>query len=73
MVGDLSTRLKLLKSDLQKLENQAENTMIGTFDEWKDVLKMARHLEALAITRMSVIKYINATSDGSVKTIKLDI
>lgn len=73
MVGDLSTRLKLLQSDLKKLENQVENTMIGTYDEWKEVLKMARHLEALAITRMSVIKYMQATTDGSIKTLKLDI
>jgi len=65
MVGDLSTRLKLLKSDLKKLENNAIDSVSGSFDEWKEILKMARHLEALAISRMSVIKYMNAVSQGN--------
>ena len=63
MVGDLSVRLKIIKSDLKKLESQIQhlNELSGTYDEWKDILKLARHLEALSISRMAVIKFAQAT------------
>ncbi len=58
MINDLSARVKIIQSDLKKLEAQAEENIIsGAYDDWKDILKIARHLEALAISRMAVIKY----------------
>ncbi|MBP7654007.1 hypothetical protein KA977_11330 [Candidatus Dependentiae bacterium] len=63
MVGDLSIRLKIIKADLKKLESQVQhlNDLSGTYDEWKEILKLSRHIEALSISRMAVIKYAQAT------------
>jgi hypothetical protein len=58
MIENLKTRLNLLKNDVQKLKEQTEkNIMSGSYDEWKEILKAARKLENLAITRMTIIKY----------------
>jgi hypothetical protein len=63
MITNLNARLELLKTDIKKLLKEAETDKVaGTFDEWKQILKTARHLESLAISRMSVIKYRQALS-----------
>jgi len=57
----LKTRLNIIKSDLKKVEAQIESgDFLGSYDDWKEILKLARHLEACAISRMAVIKYCQA-------------
>lgn len=58
MIEDLETRLNILKNDLKNLQKVIESKgQFGTYDEWKNILQIARHLESEAIINMALIKY----------------
>ncbi|HOK40504.1 MAG TPA: hypothetical protein PLD27_05640 [bacterium] len=58
MIKDLETRMNILKTDIKNLQRAIEaEGKYGSYDEWKSILQLARHLESEAIINMAIIKY----------------
>ena len=54
---DLKNRLKLLETDLKKLENRLKKGVAtGTKEDWKHILHQTRKIEELAISQIAIMR-----------------
>ncbi len=54
---DLKNRLKLLESDLKKLENRLKKGLAtGTRKDWEHILHQTRKIEELAISQLTILR-----------------
>lgn len=57
---DLKNRLKLLETDLKKLENRLKKGFsTGTIEDWKHILHQIRKIEELAISQIAILRLQN--------------
>lgn len=55
---DLKSRLKLLETDLKKLEKRLKDGgTAGTKKDWEHILHQTRKIEELAISQLAILKY----------------
>ncbi len=54
---DLKNRLKLLETDLKKLENRLKKGLAtGTRKDWEHILHQTRKIEELAISQLTILR-----------------
>ena len=54
---DIKSRLKLLETDLKKLEARLKKGVTtGTKKEWEHILHQTRKIEELAISQITILK-----------------
>ena len=57
IMEDIKNRLKLLETDLKKLENRLKQGFAtGTKKDWEHILHQTRKIEELAISQMVILK-----------------
>ncbi len=57
IMEDIKNRLKLLETDLKKLENRLKKGFAtGTKKDWEHILNQTRKIEELAISQMVILK-----------------
>jgi len=55
---DMKSRLKLLETDLKKLDKRLKSgDTTGTKKDWEHILHQTRKIEELAISQLAIIKY----------------
>ena len=54
---DIKSRLKLLETDLKKLESRLKKGFVpGTKKDWEHILHQTRKIEELAISQIAILK-----------------
>ncbi len=57
IMEDIKSRLKLLETDLKKLENRLKKGLAtGTKKDWEHILHQTRKIEELAISQITILK-----------------
>ncbi len=57
IMEDIKNRLKLLETDLKKLENRLKKGLVtGTKKDWEHILHQTRKIEELAISQIAILK-----------------
>jgi hypothetical protein len=57
IMEDLKSRLKLLETDLKKLESRLKKGFAsGTKKDWEHILHQTRKIEELAISQIAILK-----------------
>ena len=60
IMEDIKNRLKLLDTDLKKLENRLKKGIVsGTKKDWEHILHQTRKIEELAISQIAILKLQN--------------
>ncbi len=60
IMEDIKNRLKLLETDLKKLESRLKKGFAtGTKKDWEHILHQTRKIEELAISQIAILKLQN--------------